>query len=627
MALSRRFTQRATGNIWPGFVDAMTALLLVLMFVLTIFMIIQSVLAERILDQDTELDSLTGQLSDLADALGLERARSEDLTEQIGTLSTTLEDAEAQALAQSALIATLTQRIDTAEATIAARDAAITQFEDRVAGLLAQNAELGAGLSAAEGEVAGLRATLAETEEARDLALNEAEALNLTLASLRQEIDVQTENARLAAARADALDALVADLRAEGAAQETRLTDLLAALERAQVAEANLGASLAEREAALAASEAEAAELADNLDALEAARIAELAAAEALRTRLADAEGALSEVEAERLAELAAAEALRERLANADAELTAMTLALEERRREAEETLTLLAAAEAARDRLSGELELARDGITQSDRDRALLATAQAELREAEARSAAEARRVALLNEQVAALRTQLGSLEGLLQAAEARDADAQIQLQSLGNRLNTALAQVASEQRARARLEEAERIRLEEEARRLEEEAQDLARYQSEFFRQMRDLLGDQEGVRIEGDRFVFASSVLFDTGQVALSSQGQQEIAKVAEILFAVADQIPDTVDWVLRVDGHTDNVPIFGGGKYSNNWELSQGRALSVVEYMIDALGIPAERLAPTGFGEFQPINPEDTPEARAQNRRIELKFTEQ
>ncbi|MEM9394343.1 MAG: peptidoglycan -binding protein [Pseudomonadota bacterium] len=627
MAVSRRFTQRATGNIWPGFVDAMTALLLVLMFVLTIFMIVQSVLAERILDQDTELDSLTGQLSDLANALGLERARSAELTSEIGTLSTTLEDAEAQALAQSALIATLTQRIDVAEATIADRDAAITAFEDRVAGLLAQNAELGAGLETAEGEAADLRLTLAEVEAARDQALSEAEALNLTLASLRQEIDVQTETARLAAARADALDALVADLRAEGAAQETRLTDLLAALERAQVAEASLEETLSEREAALAESAAEVATLAEDLDALETARLAELAAAEALRTRLSDAEGALSEAEAARLAELAAAEALRERLANADAELTAMTLALEERRRDAENTLTLLAAAEAARDRMASELAQSQEGVSQAERDRALLATAQAELQQAEAQSAEDARRVALLNEQVAALRTQLGSLEGLLQAAEARDTEAQIQLQSLGNRLNTALAQVASEQRARAVLEEAERLRLEEEARRLEAEAQDLARYQSEFFRQLRDLLGDQEGVRIEGDRFVFASSVLFDTGEVALSPQGQAEIAKVAQILFAVADQIPASVDWVLRVDGHTDNVPIVGGGKYANNWELSQGRALSVVEYMIDALGIPPERLAPTGFGEFQPIDTADTPEARSQNRRIELKFTEQ
>lgn len=141
-----------------------------------------------------------------------------------------------------------------------------------------------------------------------------------------------------------------------------------------------------------------------------------------------------------------------------------------------------------------------------------------------------------------------------------------------------------------------------------------------------MRDLLGGQEGVRIEGDRFVFSSSVLFDTGEVALSPQGQAEVAKVAGILRSVADRIPEGIDWVLRVDGHTDNVPVTGGGKYADNWELSQGRALSVARFLIEDQGIPPDRLAPTGFGEYQPVSLEDTPEGRALNRRIELKFTE-
>ena len=101
---------------------------------------------------------------------------------------------------------------------------------------------------------------------------------------------------------------------------------------------------------------------------------------------------------------------------------------------------------------------------------------------------------------------------------------------------------------------------------------------------------------------------------------------MAKVAAILRSVAAEIPEGLNWVIRVDGHTDNVPLAGSGRYRDNWELSQGRALSVVRYMVDALGIPPNRLAANGFGEFQPVNPTDTPEARAQNRRIELKLTE-
>jgi chemotaxis protein MotB len=207
------------------------------------------------------------------------------------------------------------------------------------------------------------------------------------------------------------------------------------------------------------------------------------------------------------------------------------------------------------------------------------------------------------------------------------------VQLQSLGQDLNSALARAAAEERKRRQLEEAERIRLQEEADRLAAEAasaegraKDLERYRSEFFGRMRELLGNQEGVRIQGDRFVFASEVLFATGSADLSAEGRGEIAKVASILSSVAAEIPPEINWVIRVDGHTDNIPLGFHPRYADNWELSQGRALSVVKYMVAELGIPADRLSANGFGEFQPVNRENSSEARAQNRRIELKFTE-
>ena len=139
--------------------------------------------------------------------------------------------------------------------------------------------------------------------------------------------------------------------------------------------------------------------------------------------------------------------------------------------------------------------------------------------------------------------------------------------------------------------------------------------------------MLGSREGVRIEGDRFVFSSEVLFPPGGAALSVAGRQQIANVADILTEVSADIPDEINWVIRVDGHTDDVPLSGFGEFFDNWELSQARALSVVRYMINFLDIPPDRLAANGFGQYQPVNTADTPEARAQNRRIELKLTEQ
>ena len=347
----------------------------------------------------------------------------------------------------------------------------------------------------------------------------------------------------------------------------------------------------------------------ENLEFEEAARLREAAAAEALRKRLADTETALTQEETDRLTNAAAAEALRARLQDADTELTAMTLRLEEERRRAEETLTLLAAAETEANQSLDE-QTAQERET--NRQKRLLALAQERLSEEEAVSAEAKRQQQLLNAQVRELRGELSRLQGLLDLAKAEDASAQVRIETLGADLNQALARVAAEQTKRAELEEAERKRLE--------------RYQSEFFGQLRDLLGDREGVRIVGDRFVFSSEVLFDSGSADLSDEGRAQIARVAQILSDVAGDIPDNIDWVVRVDGHTDNRPIVNASTYANNWELSQARALSVVLFMVEDLGFPTRRLAATGFGEFQPVAAGDSADARAQNRRIELKLTE-
>jgi chemotaxis protein MotB len=138
--------------------------------------------------------------------------------------------------------------------------------------------------------------------------------------------------------------------------------------------------------------------------------------------------------------------------------------------------------------------------------------------------------------------------------------------------------------------------------------------------------LLAGREGVRVVGDRFVFSSEVLFTAGSADLAPEGRAQIAGVVATLQDVAGQIPPEIDWIIRVDGHTDNVPLSGAGAFADNWELSQARALSVVRFMQDDLGFPPNRMAATGFGEWRPVIADDSDAARAQNRRIELKLTE-
>jgi chemotaxis protein MotB len=204
---------------------------------------------------------------------------------------------------------------------------------------------------------------------------------------------------------------------------------------------------------------------------------------------------------------------------------------------------------------------------------------------------------VELLNQQISALRRQIAALEDALNASESRDRESNAKIADLGRRLNVALAQ----------------------------RVQELNRYRSDFFGRLREILSDKENIRIVGDRFVFQSEVLFPTGSADINPAGQDEMKKLADAVIQLNQEIPDDINWVLRVDGHTDNVPLTGTGRFRDNWELSSARATAVVKFLI-ANGVPANRLVAAGFGEYQPLDASDTADARSKNRRIELKLTE-
>jgi chemotaxis protein MotB len=262
-----------------------------------------------------------------------------------------------------------------------------------------------------------------------------------------------------------------------------------------------------------------------------------------------------------------------------------------------EEMLTTLraglASAEGERDRLKGLYE----GLGSSAADAQGKATALSGQLDAQKQISARAMaQVELLNQQIAALRRQLAALEDALEASEKKDKEAQGRIADLGQRLNVALAQ----------------------------RVQELSRYRSEFFGRLRAILGNRQDIRVVGDRFVFQSEVLFDTGSAAIRPEGKVELDKLAAALGELEKQIPPEIAWVLRIDGHTDVRPI-SSPQFPSNWELSSARAISVVQYLISR-GISPQRLVAAGFGEFQPLDAGTTEEAYRRNRRIELKLTE-
>lgn len=252
-----------------------------------------------------------------------------------------------------------------------------------------------------------------------------------------------------------------------------------------------------------------------------------------------------------------------------------------------------LASAEAEKDNLAGQL--AGIGAGLGDRD-AAIAGLEADLLSAERLSDEANAQVALLNQQLAALRTQIGALEAALEASEARDSESRTQIADLGRRLNLALAQ----------------------------RVQDLARYRSDFFGRLRQILETRADVRVVGDRFVFQSEVLFDPGQATIQSEGLPELDALADAILQLEQEIPPDINWVLRIDGHTDSRPI-SNARFPSNWELSAARAISVAEYLVSR-GVAPARLVAAGFGEFAPLDPGENDDAYRRNRRIEFKLTE-
>ena len=248
-----------------------------------------------------------------------------------------------------------------------------------------------------------------------------------------------------------------------------------------------------------------------------------------------------------------------------------------------------LGALEIERDRLQGQAAASQAGRGQAaEADAALNAERQATQRALGT--------VDLLNQQIAAMRRQLAALEDALGASENRDRESQARIADLGSRLNVALAQ----------------------------RVQELARYRSDFFGRLRQILGNRPDIRIVGDRFVLQSEVLFAAGQATLKPEAGSEIDRIAAAIVQLDRQIPPDIPWVLRVDGHTDARPI-ASPQFPSNWALSASRAIAVVQYLMTK-GIPPQRLVAAGFGEFQPLDLAAGDEAFARNRRIELKLTE-
>lgn len=353
-----------------------------------------------------------------------------------------------------------------------------------------------------------------------------------------------------------------------------------AALERLNAQVSELGEMLALERQASADLSLNVAQLSDQLQAANV-QLDEMAA---LRIENRDLSGRIdiltaeAEVSAEELDRIQTALSAAAEAAQADEDQIAA------QRQELAALQQSIRALEALRTEMENEISRLGDKVVESEgeiaKERRLSVEAQAQ--------------AALMSQQLETLRQELARLAETLDASDALSEAQRAQISDLGRRMNRALAG----------------------------KVQELQRYRSEFFGRLRDILGTRPGIQVVGDRFVFQSEVLFASGSADLGTEGQRQLAQLARTLVDISKDIPAEVDWILRVDGHTDDVPI-NTASFPSNWELSLARALSVVRYLTTQ-GVAPKRLVAAGFGEYQPLDPAKTVEARGRNRRIELKF---
>jgi len=428
-----------------------------------------------------------------------------------------------------------------------------------------QMAELSDMLSLERGRSTDLRASMAQLNRDLATATTARDSLTQTLAGLRadqQRLGAERDGLR---AERDRLSARLADTDVQIQSAQSRADAL-----QAQAAEAAKRGDVSAQDAATTA-----------------ARLTD--AGRQLTARTA----ALAEAQRQIDAAQARMEEMRKQAAAMDQVVLADRATIETRLSD------LARMAEQMR-----ALTALRDDLERQAGDAAARATTAEQRRAANAAQLADEKRlgdsgraqIALLNRQMDELRGQMAAVSRALDATEQAARGKDTQIANLGSRLNAALAQKVEE----------------------------LQRYRSDFFGRLREVLANRPGIQVVGDRFVFQSEVLFPAGGADLSTAGGEQILRLADTVKQLSAEIPADVNWLLRVDGHADRQPVTGT-RFASNWELSASRAITVVKLLVVA-GVPANRLAATGFGDNQPLDGTETPDSYARNRRIELRLTD-
>ena len=596
-------------NIWPGFVDVLATLLIVIIFILMIFTVSQIYLSDAISGRDKALENLRKQINELSKILVFE---SKEKQQALKDLSTT----ESKLQSEQELTLQLESEIAESKATISTQSINISVLSDQIADLLVELRIVAKALETYEGievtslDTKGLGERINKALAARIDQLNLInEKLSLSQQETAKQLQIVQELNENLMAINESLGLDDAGLVEQLGAIRKKNTELALANEQLElskqqiseqlktVEELNIKLTLNEEELQNQVKQyqkltEELIALNDSLDLKDQTLIDQLELIKNKNTKLAllnenlikkdttifDLRGKIFELnnilsisEETKIAQKAEIKSLSQKIS---------VLETESAKSADQQT----------------EIESLVSKITNLEKEKQqLIESADTEILEAQLKASSTLEQVAFLTNEIEVLKNEINVLNSALEASEQDALTKELKIEVLGERLNKALTSKVFE----------------------------LQKYRSEFFGRLQSILGDRKDIKIVGDRFIFESELLFDSGSASLHFEGKEKLKQIGLTLKETTMNIPDDIDWIIQVEGHTDKNPI-NTPQFPSNWELSTARANTVLKLLLE-LGFNPQHLSAAGYGEFYPISEGESAKDLQQNRRIELKLT--
>ena len=574
-----------TTNIWPGFVDVLATLLIVIIFVLMVFTVSQIYLSDAISGRDKALQDLRTQINELSKILVIE---TKDKEEALSTLSETekkLEDTELNLQSEQLLSEQLQTDVAKKRSEIFVQEQNIIALSEQISSLLKELRIVANALETYEGQ----EITLLETEGLGER-INKALATRIDqLKILNQELD----NANFKLLESEkSLKSTIAELNEKN--ENLMAINESLGLEEGGIEEQLL--AIKNKNEKLLSLNDELEKTNTELSLRDEELQSQISQYQELMNDLLEINDSLGLKDASLNEQLDAIRFKNEELARLNKDLIQKDSTIFNLRGKISELNNVLSLSEDKQKQQLDKLELLQNQIALLEQEKQTQKeTSLEEIKNMEIQSSKTLEQVEILSNQIDTLQKEIALLNSALEASESQALIKDLEIEVLGEKLNKALTSKVFE----------------------------LQKYRSEFFGKLQSILGDRKDIKIVGDRFIFESELLFDSASADLQLSGKEKLSEIGLTLKETTNDIPSDIDWIIMVEGHTDKNPI-QTIRYPSNWELSSARANTVLKLLLD-LGFPPNRLASAGYGEFFPISDGETESDLQQNRRIELKLT--